>query len=170
MYGCAVIAGVKVRRGCDLADVFSAKKRSEIMRAVKNKDTAPEIAVRKSLHLLGFRFRLHRADLPGKPDIYLPKYRTAIFVHGCFWHGHNGCSRAKLPKSRKKFWIEKIEKNRKRDMNVIRLSRRRGIRPVVVWSCETRDPDKLRRRLQRLFAKRGADGCQENSGNHAGAQ
>ena len=102
-----------------MTDVFDKKKRSEIMSSVKSKDTKPELIVRNLLHLMGYRFRLHREDLPGSPDIVLPKYKTVIFVHGCFWHGHEGCPRAKLPKTNTEVWRGKIEKNIERDQRNI---------------------------------------------------
>ena len=95
-----------------MPDVFSKSKRSEIMSHIGQKDTQPEIVVRKMLHRMGYRFRLHRKDLPGKPDIVLPKYRKVIFVHGCFWHGHEGCPRAALPETNREFWEQKVEKNK----------------------------------------------------------
>ncbi len=99
-------------------DKFSKEKRSEIMRSVGQKNTGPELAVRKLLHTLGYRFRLHRKSLPGTPDIVLPKYRAAIFLHGCFWHGHD-CPKGKLPETRKEFWRAKIDCNRERDSKAI---------------------------------------------------
>lgn len=91
------------------------QRRSEIMRSVRQKDTGPELIVRKTLHNLGLRFRLHRKELPGTPDIILPKYSTAIFVHGCFWHRHPGCKLASTPKTRQDYWIPKFEANIERD-------------------------------------------------------
>ena len=93
-------------------------QRSRNMAAIKSKNTKPEIAVRKLLHSLGYRFRLHRKDLPGSPDIVLPKYRTAIFVHGCFWHRHENCKYATTPKTRESFWNKKFEDNKKRDLEI----------------------------------------------------
>jgi DNA mismatch endonuclease (patch repair protein) len=120
-----------------MADVVSSKKRSQMMAGVKAKNTKPEILVRQALHARGFRFRLHRNDLPGKPDLFLPKYRTAIFVHGCFWHGHD-CSYFKLPKTNSEFWREKIATNQRRDEIAQLRLRDLGILPLVVWECETR--------------------------------
>jgi DNA mismatch endonuclease, patch repair protein len=95
---------------------------------------------RKAAHRLGFRFRLHRKDLPGSPDIVLPKYRTAIFVHGCFWHGH-GCSRSKLPQSNVEFWKEKIRKNRLRDKKAVAELRKSGWKAITLWQCQIRSLD-----------------------------
>jgi DNA mismatch endonuclease (patch repair protein) len=106
------------------------------MRAVRGRDTKPEIRVRSILHRAGYRFRLHRRDLPGSPDIVLPKFRTAIFVHGCFWHGHEGCRRSKLPSTRTEFWQAKIERNKARDETARRALSDLGYRLVTLWECE----------------------------------
>ncbi|SEP46971.1 T/G mismatch-specific endonuclease [Propionispora vibrioides] len=114
------------------------------MSRVKVKNTAPEIKLRSILHRHGFRFRLNRSDLPGKPDIVLPKYKTVIFVHGCFWHGHY-CKRGKRPKTNEEFWNKKIDGNIKRDeLNIKRLEEL-GWRVLVVWECEIKDKDLLGR-------------------------
>ena len=105
------------------------------MSRVGSKHTAPELAVRRALHHHGFRFRLHRRDLPGSPDICLPKYRFAVLVHGCFWHGHM-CRRATLPKVRTHYWEKKIERNRRRDAQSQRRLEERGWRVRVIWTCE----------------------------------
>src|SRR5437899_3214327 len=105
------------------------------MQAVKTKHTGPEMRLRRALHALGFRFRLHRRDLAGSPDIVLPKWRTAIFVHGCFWHGH-GCAKGRPPKSRLDYWLPKIQANRERDMKNERRLREQGWRVLTVWQCE----------------------------------
>lgn len=118
-----------------MADVFDTTKRSQIMASVKNKNTTPEVELRSFLHRAGYRFRINRKDLPGKPDIVLPKYRTAIFVNGCFWHGHN-CSRGHLPQTNAEFWAEKIDKNIKRDKLVADELEKLGWRVLTVWSCE----------------------------------
>jgi len=120
-------------------DVFSREKRSEIMSRVSGKNTRPELVVRSLLHQLGFRFRLHRADLPGKPDIVLPGRKKAIFVHGCFWHGHQGCARSRRPSSNESFWSAKLDKNIMRDkVNLVALESL-GWRVKVLWTCEIRD-------------------------------
>ncbi len=106
------------------------------MRRVKSANTKPEMRVRRWLHARGFRFRLHRKDLPGKPDIVLPKYRTVIFVHGCFWHGHPGCKAADLPASNREYWEAKIGRNVERDRRTRRLLREQGWRVMVVWECK----------------------------------
>lgn len=118
-----------------MADVFSKLKRSEIMSKVKNKHTAPEITVRSALHRAGLRFRLH-TDLPGTPDVVLPKFKAVVFVHGCLWHGHANCRRAKLPATNRAFWIQKIERNKRRDSNAKRALHRLGWRTFIVWQCD----------------------------------
>lgn len=106
------------------------------MAGIKGKNTRPEIAVRKALHAAGYRFRLHRKDLPGKPDIVLPKYRTVIFVHGCFWHGHM-CKNFKWPKTRPEFWREKIEGNIERDKRAVAELEQLGWNMIVIWECQS---------------------------------
>jgi len=121
------------------------------MSRIRGSDTRPEVAVRSMLHRLGLRFRLHRKDLPGKPDIVLPGRQTVIFVHGCFWHRHSGCRYAYKPKSREVFWREKFSQNVERDRRNQHALRSAGWRVVIVWECELREPEKLRLRLARLF-------------------
>ena len=106
------------------------------MAAIKSKDTKPEIAVRKLLHSLGYRFRLHRKDLPGSPDIVLPKYKTVIFVHGCFWHRHENCKYATSPKTREEFWENKFNANIKRDLEVQKEIKNIGWKSIILWECE----------------------------------
>lgn len=131
-----------------MTDRFSPEKRSEIMSRVKNKDTKPEIAVRSILHRMGYRFRIHRSDLPGKPDIVLPKYGAVVFVNGCFWHGHKGCSRAARPSSNKSFWNKKIDRNKKRDLVVSKGLKSKGWRVLTIWQCQIRDEAALKERLR----------------------
>lgn len=118
-------------------------QRSAIMRAVKGKDTKPEMAVRRALHSLGFRFRLQRRDLPGCPDIVLPGRRLAIFVHGCFWHRHADCRKTTTPKTRIDFWTAKFEANAARDKRVERELVAAGWKVLVVWECQTKKPEDL---------------------------
>ena len=120
------------------------------MAAVRRKDTKPELIVRRMLYREGFRYRLHRKGLPGSPDLVFPKQRVAIFVHGCFWHGHPGCRYATVPKTRREFWLAKVEANRARDARAEEALRKQGWTVFVIWECETRKPDELR---QRLFAR-----------------
>lgn len=118
-----------------MPDVFAPEKRRKIMQSVKTKNTAPEIRLRSLLHRNGFRFRVNRKDLPGKPDIVLPKYKTVIFVHGCFWHGHD-CRRGRRPETNADFWEQKINKNMIRDENDVSLLEKLGWRVLIVWECE----------------------------------
>ena len=128
-------------------DVFSREKRSQIMSRVSGKNTKPEIAVRSLLHNLGYRFRLHRKDLPGKPDITLPKHKKVIFVHGCFWHGHADCSRSKRPATNEEFWHEKLDKNIERDKATVNSLKELGWDVLTVWTCEVKDTNKLKNKL-----------------------
>lgn len=121
------------------------------MSRIRGADTKPERIVRSVLHRNGFRFRLHQIDLPGRPDIVLARYRTVIFVHGCFWHRHKGCQFAYSPKTRKKFWEDKFAANVSRDDRKRRELRAFGWRVLTVWECETRDQSKLAGRLNRLL-------------------
>ena len=134
-----------------MPDVFTKQKRSWMMSRVRNRDTKPEMAVRSIIHRMGYRFRLHRSDLPGTPDIVLPRHRKVVLVHGCFWHHHKGCPRSKLPAERTSFWRDKIAKNQARDARVYRQLRRRGWRRLTVWQCELRQPAKLRTKLKRFL-------------------
>jgi len=128
-------------------DVFSKEKRSRIMAKVKGKDTKPELVVRSLLHRMGYRFRLHRRDLPGNPDIVLPKYKKVIFVHGCFWHGHKGCPRSKRPTTNVDFWNAKLDKTIERDSMNIHKLKNKGWEPIVVWGCEVKDIGNLSEKL-----------------------
>lgn len=121
-----------------MADVVDPAKRSEMMAGIGAKNTKPELVVRQALHRLGYRFRLHRKDLPGKPDIVLPKWKTVIFVHGCFWHGHENCPLFRLPKSRTEFWKEKIAANLQRDKAVREKLHKAHWRQIEVWECATK--------------------------------
>lgn len=118
-----------------MPDIFAPEKRHEIMQNVKTKNTAPEIKLRSLLHKNGFRFRVIRKDLPGKPDIVLPKYRAVIFVHGCFWHGHD-CPRGQRPQTNADFWNQKIDRNVIRDKSDVSLLESLGWRVLIVWECE----------------------------------
>jgi len=117
------------------------------MSRVSGKNTKPELVVRSLLHNMGYRFRLHRNDLPGKPDITLPKYNKIIFVHGCFWHGHIDCPRAKRPTTNKLFWNEKLNKNIERDKITVNNLKQLGWDVLTVWTCEVKDTGKLRNKL-----------------------
>lgn len=130
-----------------MTDRLDAASRRRLMQAVRTKDTGPERAVRSLLHQLGFRFRLHRRDLPGTPDIVLPGRRAAIFVHGCYWHGH-GCRIGRLPKSRLDYWQDKIEGNRRRDRRTAEALAALGWRVLAVWQCEIKNEAALSEKLQ----------------------
>jgi len=124
--------------------------RSANMRAIRSKGTKPEIAVRQLVHGMGFRFRLHRVDLPGKPDLVFPSRKKLIFVHGCFWHSH-GCGRSHVPRSNLKYWQAKLERNRKRDVTYRRLLKSGGWKLLVVWECELKRFEVLSRRIARFL-------------------
>ena len=125
-----------------------SEQRSRNMSAIKSKNTKPEIAVRKLLHSMGYRFRLHRKDLPGSPDIVLPKYKTVIFVHGCFWHRHENCKYASTPKTRKEFWENKFNCNKKRDQKIQKEIIDLGWKFIIIWECEARNIQPLEEKLK----------------------
>lgn len=137
----------------NMADVFSKQKRSWVMSRIRAKDTQPEIAVRSFLHREGLRFRLHVWDLPGTPDIVLPKHRTVVFVHGCFWHDHI-CMQGRKPRDNAPYWRQKLARNVQRDKENLKALRAQGWRTVVVWACEIRKLGRLRRKFQALLNKR----------------
>src|SRR5947209_4505760 len=134
-----------------MADCFDASKRSEIMSHIKGADTSVEVFVRRLLHGLGYRFRIHVADLPGKPDIVLRKHRRVIFVHGCFWHGHKGCTRSTIPKTNTEFWTRKIFGNMKRDKHNVSELRNLGWRVLVIWQCQTKKPGVVAGKIEKFF-------------------
>jgi DNA mismatch endonuclease (patch repair protein) len=128
------------------------QSRAHILRAVRKKDTKPELAVRKLLHALGFRFRLHSRELPGSPDIVLPRYKAVIFVHGCFWHQHARCRHANVPQSRPEYWVPKLARNVQRDKTSQIALKTAGWRILVLWECELRDKGLLREQLLQFLA------------------
>jgi DNA mismatch endonuclease (patch repair protein) len=134
------------------SDVFDEQTRSAVMRRVKGRDTAPELKVRKALTALGARYRLHRADLPGKPDIVMPGRRLAIFVHGCFWHGHDCARGARAPKTNREYWATKIARNRARDARSREALAALGWRVETIWECDLKDAGVLKTRLSDLLA------------------
>jgi len=134
-------------------DHLTKDKRSWNMRLIRSKDTKPEVIVRSTLHKLGYRFRLHKKDLPGKPDIVLKKYNTIIFVHGCFWHQHKGCKRATIPKTNREYWLPKLEKNKKKDQKYRFLLKKMGWNVITIWECETKDKKKLQKKIKSIFRK-----------------
>lgn len=131
-----------------MTDVYPPEKRKWLMRRVRNRNTEPEVAVRSFIHKMGFRFRLHRRDLPGSPDIVLPRHRKVIFVSGCFWHGHPGCPRAALPQANASFWARKIEGNIARDKRTTEALEALGWRVLVVWGCEAKRREVLASKLR----------------------
>lgn len=136
-----------------MADTVTKEQRSRNMSLIRSKETKPEVFVRSVLHRLGFRFRKNVKTLPGKPDIVLPKYKTVIFVHGCFWHQHKGCRRSTIPKSNTDYWIPKLSGNIKRDIQHKADLKKLGWNVEVVWECETKDTDKLMKKLKKIFAE-----------------
>lgn len=134
-------------------DVFSTRQRSAVMAKVRAKNTAPEMLVRSLLHGLGYRFRLHRRDLPGSPDLTLSKFRTVVFVHGCFWHQHLGCKRADRPTSNRQYWNKKLDRNIARDTENAHLLKGLGWKVIIVWECQTKDKSRLTRRLVKALGK-----------------
>ena len=147
-----------------MTDIVDPDKRSEIMSRIRGRDTEPEMIVRRIAHGLGFRFRLHRRDLPGSPDLVLPRYRAVIMVHGCFWHRHPGCKYASSPKTRVRFWEGKFEGNVVRDRRNETALLELGWRVMVVWECETKDRDAV---AERIIAYLGEDGGHPDGGSGA---
>ncbi len=131
-----------------MADKLSKEARSALMARVRHRDTRPEMIVRRAAHRLGYRFRLQARDLPGRPDLVFRLRRKAIFVHGCFWHGHDCPRGVRIPKVNREFWSAKLAANRARDARQLDALREEGWRALVLWECELADADRLRRRLE----------------------
>jgi len=136
-----------------MADVVDAATRSRMMAGIRGKNTSPEVLVRKVLHRCGYRFRLHVTNLPGRPDIVLQKYGAVIEVRGCFWHRHQNCKYAVLPKTNQRFWQSKLQSNAVRDEKTSRALRKLGWQVLVVWECQTRNEQKLDRIVSRIRKK-----------------
>jgi len=136
-----------------MTDVYSPEKRSAVMRRVKARNTTPELAVRKALTRLGARYRLHRKDLPGNPDIVLPGRKLALFVHGCFWHGHDCARGARVPKQNRDYWVGKVDRNRTRDVKTCAALAASGWRVETIWECELKDGAVLEARLAALLRR-----------------
>lgn len=136
-------------------DTLTPAQRSERMARVRGRDTKPELIVRRLLHSRGYRYRLHDRGLPGTPDLVFPGRRKVIFVHGCFWHRHQGCSLARMPKSRLDFWAPKLEGNRARDELKLAALTEQGWDAIIVWECELRDLDALASKLDRFLNNEG---------------
>lgn len=145
-----------------MIDIVDRKRRSEMMAGIHGRDTTPELAVRRIAHRMGLRFRLHRRGLPGRPDLVFPKHRLAVFVHGCFWHRHQGCRYAYMPKSRVAFWTEKFAVNVARDTRQEAELRTLGWRTLVIWECETRDEVTIVHRLAECTGNKAPDLLQES--------
>ena len=134
-----------------MTDVFSVEKRSKIMSSIKSYDTQPELMIRSLIHRMGYRFRLRNASLPGSPDIVLPRHKKVIFIHGCFWHGHQKCKRSKRPNTNKEFWKHKLDNNVDRDKHQQRELNKLGWHYLVVWQCQIGKPETVRKRIKRFL-------------------
>ena len=146
-----------------MPDIFDPEKRSEIMSRIRGRDTRPEMIVRRIAHGLGFRFRLHRKDLPGRPDIVFQRHQAVIVVHGCFWHRHPGCKRASSPKTRVRYWQNKFEDNVVRDKRNETALRDLGWKVMVIWECETKDHEAVAARIE-SFLRRDESDADRGSG------
>ena len=135
-------------------DKLSIERRSANMRQIKSKDTTPEIALRSLIHRLGYRFRLHRKDLPGKPDLVFPGSGRVIFLHGCFWHQHASCREGRMPSSRRDYWVPKLKKNQIRDAHNQASLEEQGWKVLVIWECELRDSRHLTKTLKSFLGSR----------------
>jgi DNA mismatch endonuclease, patch repair protein len=135
-----------------MADVHTKEVRSFNMSRIRGKDTKPEMLVRRFLHANGFRYKLHDKTLPGKPDIVLPKYKTVIFIHGCFWHGHKGCRYYVVPKTRTEWWLTKINGNIANDAKAVKALKKDGWKIIILWACELKK-FKIQQSLEKLIAK-----------------
>lgn len=140
----------RYNRGMDKLDPV---RRSQNMARIRSKDTGPELRVRRAAHALGYRFRLHRKDLPGSPDLVFPKLRKVVFVHGCFWHRHRCCQDCSDPKSRQDYWLPKFARTVQRDSVAMRDLRKLGWQPYVIWDCETPDSGSLKAKLRALLRR-----------------
>jgi DNA mismatch endonuclease (patch repair protein) len=150
-----------------MSDRLTRKQRSILMAGVRTKHTGPELKVRSIAHGAGYRFSLHRKDLPGRPDIVFPRYKSVVYVHGCFWHQHKGCPKSVLPATREDFWTAKLSRNVSRDVENMRGLRRAGWRVLVIWECQTRDMDLVARKLKH-FLQRSTSERQTSPRSHAG--
>ncbi len=151
-FACFVVKPLPLFYSPVVTDTLSKAARSRLMSKIRGKDTGPERQVRSLLHRAGYRFRLHGSDLPGRPDIVLPKHRAVVFVHGCFWHRHKGCKGATVPKTHRKFWAEKFARNVANDQKHIRRLRRMGWKVLMVWECQLRRPEQVLARLRKTLS------------------
>ena len=138
-----------------MTDTISVSERSRIMSLIKPKNTRPELQLRRIVYGAGYRYRLHGVQLPGKPDLVFAGRRKVIFVHGCFWHRHDQCALARLPKSNQDFWRTKLERNKERDASDYRRLREMGWEVMVVWECELRDSGRVLQRITRFLGETG---------------
>lgn len=145
------------RKVAVLADKLTASERSATMSRVRNTNTKPEMQVRKLLHGMGYRFRLHRNDLPGTPDIVLPRHRKVIFVHGCFWHGHKDCKRGARPVTNIEFWNAKLDRNEDRDRIAVLALSAAGWKSLILWQCQINKADDLRTRLRAFLIEEDSE-------------
>lgn len=134
-----------------MIDTLTPNERSERMSRVKGKNTKPEMIVRRLVWSMGYRYRLHDKKLPGKPDLVFRRLYKVVFVHGCYWHRHEGCKLARLPKSRREFWIPKLEANKVRDVENIKKLKELGWGVLVVWECELRNPEQVKRKIKEFL-------------------
>lgn len=130
-----------------MTDTVSLEVRSKIMAKVKSTDTKPEMIVRRMIHSLGYRYRLHRPDLPGRPDLVFPSRRKVIFVNGCFWHNHTNCAKVRIPETNREYWVDKIERNSERDKRNLSLLQESGWQAETVWECQLKDLESLKTRI-----------------------
>jgi DNA mismatch endonuclease, patch repair protein len=137
-------------------DKLTAAERSAQMRRIRKTNTKPEMAVRQLAHAFGLRFRLHRSDLPGTPDLVFPKHRAVVLVHGCFWHQHAGCLLGRKPRSRLDYWLPKLARNQSRDVDVRRRLEELGWRVLVIWECETKNRQAIIAKLQTLLERKAS--------------
>lgn len=142
---------------CFMVDRLDTAARSALMRSIKASNTSPELFVRQLLHRLGYRFRLHRKDLPGKPDIVLPKHKAVIFVNGCFWHSHLACKAGHVPKSRIEYWGPKLEKTKARDIRNNANLEAAGWRVLVIWECDVKNENNLTEIIESFLCKKIQD-------------
>ena len=147
-----------------MTDIYEPRKRSEIMSRIRGRGTKPELIVRRIAHRLGFRFRLHRKDLPGRPDIVFPRHRAVIMVHGCFWHRHPGCKHASSPKTRESYWKSKLDDNVARDRRNETALRELGWRVMVIWECETKDREAVAARIKSFLLQEDGEHKEESEG------
>ena len=140
-----------------MTDILTSSERSALMSRIRGVDTKPEMFVRRTLHAMGYRFRTHVRELPGCPDLVLPKHRLVVFVHGCFWHQHGGCRYAYKPKSRIEFWTDKFARNVARDRRNEEALRDLGWRILVIWECETKDEEHVKQSLAKYIHRDNSD-------------